>query len=166
MTIRSLARDLTLGGSLLFTACASPGATRPPQEAQLTRAVSPPARLGAPDHLPDAARAVLRSIMVAHARNMGDLMDAVMVLDYARITAGAEAVAEEASLSRPLRQEASELNSMLPEEFFRLQDALRAQARVLADSSRRQSPYGVAQAYGQLSETCVRCHHVYRSGAR
>jgi len=159
-------RALLLGLSLLAPACAGKSVHEPPQQAQLTRAVSPPRRLEAPDYLPEAARAVLRTMMASHARNMGDLMSAIMVLDYPRIREGADAVANDASLSRPLTHEASELNALLPEDFFRQQDALRAQARVLSDAATRQSPFGVADAYGKLSESCVRCHYVYRKGSR
>jgi len=159
-------RALLLGLSLLAPACAGKSVQEPPQQAQLTRAVSPPRRLEAPDYLPEAARAVLRTMMASHARNMGDLMSAIMVLDYPRIREGADAVANDASLSRPLTHEASELNALLPEDFFRQQDALRAQARVLSDAATRQSPFGVADAYGKLSESCVRCHYVYRKGSR
>jgi len=166
MATRSLVRDLALGFALSGLACASSPAQQPPQQAQLTRAVSPPRRLEPPDHLPESARAVLRTIMASHARSMGDLMTAIMVLDYPRIREGADNVAGDASLARPLTHEASELNSLLPEEFFRQQDGLRAQARLLSDAASRQSPYGVAEAYGRLSENCVRCHHVYRAGTR
>jgi cytochrome c556 len=160
----TLVRTLLLGLSL--TACAGKSVQEPPQQAQLTRAVSPPKRLEPPDYLPEAARSVLRTMMASHARNMGDLMSAIVVLDYPRIREGADAVASDASLSRPLTQEASELNALLPEDFFRQQDALRAQARLLSDAAARQSPFGVADAYGKLSESCVRCHYVYRKGSR
>jgi cytochrome c556 len=165
MATRSLVRSLLLGLSLT-PACAGKSAQEAPQQAQLTRAVSPPKRLEPPDYLPEAARAVLRTIMASHARNMGDLMSAIVVLDYPRIREGAEAVASDASLSRPLTHEASELNTLLPEDFFRQQDALRAQARVLSDAAARQSAFGVADSYGKLSESCVRCHYVYRKGSR
>jgi cytochrome c556 len=147
-------------------ACASPAAQQPPQQAQLTRAVSPPRRLEPPDYLPENARMVLRTIMASHAQNMGDLVSAINVLDYPHIRSGAGAVASDASLARPLTGDASELNSLLPEEFFRQQDELRARARELNDAAERQSAYGVAQAYGRLSESCVRCHYIYRTGAR
>lgn len=135
MSKPSLIRDLLLGMSLLSAACAGQPAREPAQQAQLTRAVAPPRRLGAPDYLPEAARSVLRTIMASHARNMGDLMSAIMVLDYPRIHATAEEVASDASLARPLTHEASELNALLPEDFFRQQDNLRAQARVLVDAA-------------------------------
>ncbi len=166
MTTRSLVRDLLLGAFFLVAACAGKAVHEPPQQAQLTRAISPPRRLEAPDYLPGSARTLLKGLMASHARNMGDLMSAIMVLDYPRISADADAVASDTSLARPLTHDASELNSLLPEDFFRQQDNLRARARGLADAAARQSPYGVADAYGRLSESCVRCHYVYRAGSR
>ena len=166
MATHSPVRALALALALSGVACAAPATQQPPQQAQLTRAISPPRRLEPPDHLPENARAVLRTIMASHARNMGDLMAAVMVLDYPRVREGADGVAGDASLARPFTHEASELNALLPEEFFRQQDALRAQARLLSGAASRQSPYGVADAYGRLSETCVRCHYIYRTGSR
>ena len=160
----TLFRALALG--MIAAGCAASPPRQAPQQEHLTRAISPPRRLEPPDNLPENARAVLRTIMVSHASNMGDLMQAIMVLDYPRIREGADAIAGDASLARPLTQQATELNSLLPEEFFRQQDGLRAQARLLSDAASRQSPYGVAEAYGRLSENCVRCHYVYRHGSR
>lgn len=166
MPTRSSVRDLALGLCVLSSACAGKVAQEPPQQAHLTRAVSPPRRLEAPDYLPEAARSVLRTIMASHAGNMGDLMSAIMVLDYPRVRESAEAVANDATLSRPLTHEASELNALLPEDFFRQQDNLRAHARLLAEAATLQSAHAVADAYGGLSESCVRCHYVYRAGTR
>jgi cytochrome c556 len=148
-----------------LAACASqPSRSEPPQQAQLTRAVSPPARLEPPASIPAPARAVLQTRMASHARDMGDLMTAIMVLDYPRIRTGAEGIAADAGLARPLTGDATELNSMLPEAFFQHQDALRAEARALAAAAEKQSALAVADSYGRLSETCVRCHAAYREG--
>jgi cytochrome c556 len=163
MSLRSLAHEIALGMTALVLGCAAPAAHQPPQQQQLARAISAPDRRGTPDHLPEAARQVLRTTMASHARNMADLMAAIMVLDYPRIHTGADAVADDVSLARPLTGEAAELNALLPEEFFRQQDELRESAQGLADAARRMSAHGVAYAYGRLSESCVRCHHVYRA---
>jgi hypothetical protein len=150
---------------LLLSSCAgSRAAGEPPQAPQLAAAVTPPPRLAPPEYLPENARAILRTIMAAHAHNMGDLVSAIMVLDYDRIVAGAEAVASDATLARPLTGDATELNALLPEKFFWTQDQLRRQARDLADAARARSAFQVASAYGRLSEVCVNCHAVYRAG--
>jgi cytochrome c556 len=158
-------RPLTLFAFLLgISACANGRPHGPPQQAQLTRAVSPPARLQPPEDLPPSSREVLRTLMASHARNMGDLMESIMVLDYPRIHAGARAIIGEASVARPVSQDATELNAQLPAKFFELQDALRAEAKVLAATAEAMDPFKVAESYGRLSETCVRCHAVYRAG--
>ncbi|HEV8166360.1 MAG TPA: cytochrome c [Actinomycetota bacterium] len=137
-----------------------------PQEGQLARAVSAPSRLQPPEHLPEAARAVLRTIMGSHVHAMSDLVSAIMVLDYPRIESAAQAVASDDSLSRPLTGDATELNSLLPEKFFQNQDDLRRQAHEVALAARSQGASAVAAAYGKLAEACVRCHATYRQGGR
>jgi hypothetical protein len=153
---------------LLFaTACGTGGHTNgPPQQAQLVRAISPPSRLEPPAALPEVSRAVLRTLMAAHARNMSDLVSAIMLLDYPRINAGAKGVASDASVARPLTGDATELNAQLPARFFQLQDDLRAEAAKLAVSAENLDAFQVADSYGRLSQTCVRCHAVYRAGGR
>jgi hypothetical protein len=74
-------------------------------------------------------------------------------------------IASDASFSRPLTGDATELNAALPAKFFEEQDQLRARARALAEPSHVLNPYRVAEAYGHLSEACVRCHAVYRQGS-
>jgi hypothetical protein len=147
-------------------ACASQPQSRPPQEAQLLRAISPPERLGPPDYLPASARSVLRSLMPAHARDMGALMSAIMVLHYDEIDERASAIAADTRFARPMTGDASELNAALPQTFFQLQDELRTQAGTLARAAGRRSALDVADAYGRLSGTCVKCHATYREGAR
>ena len=151
---------LLVCGTLTMTgACATPQAQPPPpQQSQLARAVSTPSRMDPPEYLPPAARQILKTRMASHVRQMSDLVSAIMVLDYPNIADGAERIASDASLSRPITGDATELNSALPEKFFVHQDDLRKQARALnADR--------VADAYGHLSEACVRCHAVYRQGS-
>ena len=53
----------------------------PPQQAQRTRAVSAPQRAEPPQYLPGTARAILQKRMASHARDMGDLVSAIMLLD-------------------------------------------------------------------------------------
>jgi cytochrome c556 len=152
-----------------LSACASGTTTTnqpPPQEAQLARAISAPDRAGPPQPLSPAAREILKARMASHARDMGDLVSAIMLLDYDRIAAGGDAIASDVNLSRPLSHDATELNSALPERFFTRQDELRAGARALAAAARARDPNRVAAEYGRLSEGCVRCHADYRPAAR
>lgn len=155
---------MTLLLAMLAPSCTARPPVQAPQEKQLTRALSAPVRLEPPGDLPGPARTVLRSRMASHARDMGGLMTAVMVLDYGLIADRATAIADDASLARPLTGDATELNSALPEKFFTYQDELRVAARALRTTAVEKNPFHVADAYGRLSETCVRCHATYRQG--
>jgi|GEM_PF-1020334 len=155
---------LFAGSLALPAACAVPQRSQPTQQTQLFQAVSPPSELRPREPLPELVRYILRTRMAAHSRDMGDLMSAVMVLQYQRIAEDALRIAGDASLSRPLSADASELNSALPEKFFLYQDNLRLEARTLAEAAARQQAFDVADSYGRLSQVCVRCHATYRAG--
>src|ERR1700690_2656605 len=158
-------RSVAVGSLLMaFGSCASRARQQPPQQEELVRAVSAPARLAPPDDLPGPVRAILSHRMASHARDMGALMSAVMILDYPQVQSRATAIADDVSLARPLTGDATELNSALPEKFFSFQDQLRTAAKDLASAAADQSALAVAAAYGHVSETCVKCHAVYRQG--
>jgi hypothetical protein len=154
----------TASALALTVSCATPPPSQPPQRAQLAQAVAAPSRLHPSEQLSGTARVILRSRMASHARDMGDLMSEIMLLQYPEVSAGALRLAGDASLSRPLTEDATELNSALPEKFFLYQDALRLEARTLSESARRENPFDVADSYGRLSQVCVRCHATYRAG--
>jgi cytochrome c556 len=156
-------RDMVLVAVLVpLAACAAPPAYQPPQRAQATRAVEPPPRAEPAEPLSAAARELLKTRMASHARDMGDLVSAIMVLDYLRIEQRGDAIADDVSLARPVSRDASELNASLPEKFFVHQDRVKVEARALADAARARDPYRIAEQYGRLSEGCVRCHADYR----
>jgi hypothetical protein len=148
--------------ALLAASCASQSASQPPQQTQLTQAISTPDRRGPPEPLSPVARELLKARMASHARDMGELVSAIMLLDYPSISRHGDAIAADVNLSRPVTGDATELNSSLPEKFFVRQDDLKAGARALAAAARALDPYQVAAAYGKLSEACVRCHADYR----
>jgi cytochrome c556 len=151
---------LVVAGSV--TSCASQDATRPPQMAQLTQAISPPERPGPPEPLSPVARALLKDRMGSHAQDMSALVSAIMLLEYSDIITRADKIAGDANLSRPTSNDATELNASIPEKFFVRQDDLKAAAHTLGNAGRTGDPYLVAETYGKLSETCVRCHADYR----
>lgn len=153
-----------LMAALLVAGCATQRQEQPPQQAQLVRAISAPSRLEPPAYMPAEARALLRTRMGSHARDMGDLMSSVMVLRYEQIAARAVAIAEEDRFAPPLKGDASELNSLLPERFFAQDRQMRVWAGALATAAERMDPFAVANSYGQLSEACVSCHAIYRGG--
>jgi cytochrome c556 len=148
---------------LLASACADQNATKqPPQRAQLAQAISTPPPRDSPEPLSPIAMATVKTRMASHARDMDRLVSAIMILDYPDIAARAKAIADDASLSRPLSNDATELNASLPEKFFARQDDLKAAARDLSAAASALNPYRVADAYGKVSATCVRCHADYR----
>jgi cytochrome c556 len=149
---------------VVFASCASQHRSQPAQETQFAQAVSAPNRLRPPDQLSETARAILKTHMAFHARDMGALMSEIMVLRYDEIREGAQRIVGDASLSRPLSDDASELNSALPEKFFLYQDNLRLESKTLAEAAGRHNPFDVADSYGRLSQVCVRCHATYRAG--
>jgi hypothetical protein len=152
---------LTAVGALWFAgACAT--APAPPQQDQLAQAVSPPERATPPVALPPLARDLLRSRMANHTHDMGELVSAIMLLDYILIEERARAIAADVSLSRPITGDATELNTALPESFFQRQDGLRTQARELERDAQAQDARRVAADYGRLAEACVRCHADFR----
>jgi len=153
---------LVAGCAVWALACAQP--KQPPQRVQLAHAVEPPSRLQPPEPLPEPARQILKTIMASHAEAMTDLVSAIMILSYPRIESEAEIIAQSSALARPLTGDATELNSLLPDRLFDLQAQLRVEARALALAARREKPLEVADAYGQLSQTCVKCHATYRFG--
>ena len=147
----------------LSASCANQSASQPPQQAQLAQAIAAPDRPDPPpEPLSPVARAFLKERMAAHARDMGELVSAIMLLEYDGIAARADKIAGDASLSRPTTNDATQLNASIPEKFFVRQDDLRAAARTLAEAARSRNPYKVADAYGRVSETCVRCHADFR----
>ncbi|HVV48360.1 MAG TPA: cytochrome c [Polyangia bacterium] len=145
-----------------LSACASREAAQPPQIAQLAQAITPPDREGPPEPLSPAARTLIKERMTSHAQDMSDLVSAILLFDCEQITERAEKIAADVNLSRPLTNDATELNASIPEKFFVRQDDLKAAARVLARSARLADPAKVSDAYGKLAETCVRCHADYR----
>lgn len=159
--------DLTLLGTVslaLGLSCASKEANQPPQMEQLTHAISAPERPSPPEPLSPQAKAILTDRMASHAEDMSDLVSAIMLLEYSRIITDADKIASDVNLARPISRDATELNAGLPEKFFVRQDDLKAAAQALGEAARSGNPYRVAEAYGRVSETCVRCHADFRPG--
>ncbi len=148
--------------AMVTAACAAPSHNQPPQQTEFAQAVAPPQRLAPGATLPAVARENLRARMAFHARDMNALVSDIMLLRYDEISDRAQRIASDASLSRPLTNDATELNSFFPEKFFLYQDNVRLEAKTLAEAAGRQSAFDVADSYGRLSQVCVRCHAAYR----
>lgn len=118
-------------------------------------------KLGPPAHLPQAARQLLAERMLNHGSDMSDLLWATLFLDEDSVADIAEHIIQTPRFARPTTQDATELNAALPAEFFDLQDQLVERAEALAEAAQRQAPNEMAEAYGELTKTCVKCHSVY-----
>jgi len=151
---------LVLAAGLLPFSCAT--TNPPPQQEQLARAVSAPDRAEPPVPLSNTTLQLLRSRMASHANDMANLVSAIMILDYPRIAERAHGIASDANMARPLTDDATDLSSSIPPSFFDYQDELRGWARTLADAAEQKNAVRVGSAYGHVSETCVKCHAVYR----
>lgn len=132
------------------------------------RSVAPPGtsegrRMPAPEYLPEAARAALWERMQGHGNDMTLLLWAVLFLDYENAGRIAGTIVSEPKLARPVSPEDDTLNNLLPDNFFKLQDELDKKARKMVELAAKpeRDPAEFAHAYGDLAETCVRCHAVY-----
>jgi hypothetical protein len=128
-----------------------------------THSIPPGPELAVPDRIPPAARAVIRSKMHRHAEELTALVSKVAVLDYDGVARAAGEIFDEPTLARPVTGD--ELNGLLPEGFFPLQDALRTQARKVVDAAARRDSVRLADAFGELTKTCITCHDVYLRGS-
>jgi hypothetical protein len=109
--------------------------------------------------IPEAARQVVRSKMQRHDSQMRALMSRVVLLDDDGVARVAGEVFDEPALARPVVGD--ELNGLLPEQFFVLQDELKSRARRLVIASQRRDHAAVADEFGGLAKSCVTCHQVF-----
>jgi cytochrome c556 len=121
--------------------------------------------LAQPDYLSELARAFLRKRMMRHGEDLTLLVRAVVLLQYTAVHAAATRILSEPKLARPMPDGQEELNSVLPERFFVLQDELFQRAREVADNARSKDNRGMSKAFGRLTETCVACHAAYLNPA-
>jgi hypothetical protein len=119
----------------------------------------PQFELAAPADLPPAVHAVLEKRMERHAAQMGELVSRLVVLDFDGAARVAGALYDEPTIARPLAPD--DLNQLLPDRFFALQDELKNQARWLVTAAARRDPARLAEEFGKLTTTCVLCHSVY-----
>lgn len=152
-----LASLLTLG--LVVQA----GAAEPTSSKKPARSSKP--SLPAPDYLSAEARATLRKKMTRHGQAMTDLMLGVTLLQYEAAGAAASRIVNEPRIARPVPGEEgeNELNALLPERFFVLQDEARNRAQAVQEAAQKRDDTALAESFGRLTETCVSCHSVYTS---
>jgi hypothetical protein len=112
--------------------------------------------------LPPAARQVVRSKMARHDEQMRALLSRIVLLDDDGIARTAGALFDEPGLARPIAGD--ELNGLLPEQFFVLQDELKARARRLVIASQQRDRAVISDEFAALAKSCVGCHQVFLQG--
>jgi hypothetical protein len=120
--------------------------------------------LPAPGSIPPAMVQVLKTKMGRHDIQMKTLVSRVVLLDDDGVARAAGEIFDEPALARPLLGD--ELNGLLPERFFALQDELRNRTRQLVIASNRQDRAAVANEFAAITKTCISCHEVYLRGAK
>ena len=171
MKLSSFRQSLVLAGllsaSFLFHASAAepekpaekPKSTRPAKAKPAEPKASP--GLPAPEYLPEQARGLLRKKMERHGQDARDLMFGVTLLQYDMARAAAQRISAEPRLVRPIVGGDEDLNALLPERFFVLQDEARLRAQAIATAAEKRDNKALAESYGRLMETCVACHAAY-----
>lgn len=117
--------------------------------------------LPTPDYIPESARALLRKKMERHGQDARELMFGVTLLQYDVAKAAAQRISSEPRLVRPIAGGEDDLNALLPERFFVLQDESRTRAQAVATAAEKKDDKALADSYGRLVETCVACHSAY-----
>jgi hypothetical protein len=112
--------------------------------------------------IPPAVRQIVRTKMARHDAQMRTLLSRVVLLDDDGVARAAGEVFDEPSLARPVAGD--ELNGLLPERFFQLQDELKQRARRLVIASQKRDHDAIADEFGSLAKICVSCHQVFLHG--
>ena len=100
--------------------------------------------------------------MARHQDQMRTLVSRVVMLDDDGIARAAGEIFDEPALARPVAGD--ELNGLLPERFFVLQDELKAGSRRLVAASLSKNHVAMADEFAALAKSCVNCHEVYLHG--
>jgi hypothetical protein len=126
------------------------------------RPKGPLLHLAPPENVSATTRAELRARMGRHGNSMSTLVRAVVLLDRPTIGTMAQRIADEELLARAESNGLDMWRPLLPKAFFVEQDALRSAASALAQAATRGEPDTVlAQRFGAVTSTCVRCHGAY-----
>lgn len=123
--------------------------------------IAPEWHLPSPSTLPPSAQQILHRRMVRHGEEMRAMVMGVVLLKFDEVKAASERIRADVDLARPLTGDATELNALLPSGFFTLQDELKMRTTRLAETAARGDGVAMAEAYGQLSQTCLSCHMLY-----
>lgn len=153
--------------SVLATGCASTAAQTgqpvqpatastdaPPRPAQFANRHLPP-----PQHLSEDVRAALKRTMNAHGDDLTMLLWSILFLDLDAASETAKGIAGRP----PLTPKEDEKLGRIPPQLLVLGSQLNEQAVKLSEMSKQpeRDSEGFARAFGELAQTCVRCHAVY-----
>jgi hypothetical protein len=127
-----------------------------------SRTITRGPELPVPARIPPAMREVIASKMRRHAEQLPALVSKVVVLDYDGAARAAGEIFDEPGIARPVAGD--ELNTLLPERFFVLQDGLRSGARQVVEAAAERNGARLSEAFANLTKTCVSCHDVYLRG--
>jgi hypothetical protein len=147
-------------GFLLHASAAPPEGSKSNQTSKKALDAKTPG-LPTPDYIPETARALLRKKMERHGQDARELMFGVTLLQYDVAKAAAQRISSEPRLVRPIAGGEDDLNALLPERFFVLQDESRTRAQAVATAAEKKDDKALADSYGRLVETCVACHSAY-----
>jgi hypothetical protein len=146
---------LTIAGSVALAAVVGAAALLRPR--QLAHE-----QLPASTSIPPAAIQAVKSKMGRHEAQMKALVSRVVLLDDDGVARVAGEIFDEPALARPVAGD--ELNGLLPERFFELQDDLRARARRLVIAAGRHDHDAMADELAGVTKSCVSCHQVFVHG--
>jgi hypothetical protein len=117
-------------------------------------------RAGAETPTPDRGAGALKGRMGRHGANLTGLGRAVVLLDLTTTARLARQIADEETIARSLA--ADHKSGEGPDEtFIALQEELHTRAARLAADAGARNDLGVAESFGELAKTCVRCHRLY-----
>ena len=148
-------KTVTIAGSIILATAIGVGLFLRPRSTAREQ-------LAAPASIPAIARQALRTKMARHEDQMRTLVSRVVMLDDDGIARAAGEIFDEPSLARPVAGD--ELNGLLPERFFALQDELKAGSRRLVAASLSKNHVAMADEFAALAKSCVNCHDVYLHG--
>ena len=155
--MRIFARPLAFALLLALGACRSTPESAPPDKAPAASVRSLPK----PERLPATARPLWAHKRQRPGAALRDRLWAGLFHAHQSTREIALEIASEPRLARPVERDATELNALLPDAFFDLQDELLQRATDVAQLAAREDSAALANAIGGLTSTCVRCHAAY-----
>lgn len=151
----------SLAGALFTAGCSTTGA-QGPQPVNPTSDTRPAAfanrHLPQPTHLSEDVRAAIKKTMNAHGDDFTMLLWSILFLDLDAASETAKGI-----VTRPTVTAKPEEKVRLPPQLLVLSSQLNEQATHMAELSKQpeRDSEAFAKSFGELAQTCVRCHAVY-----